>query len=126
MMSSRLRMTDQAFRCGGDGHMMRLLFTKMLGHLFMSCGISRAGHATRVWCRGPYAVWFLLLTIPCILRGWAMKVGHNRKCQDRDINRRSVWEPPGVYDNSRAIEMKCLSEAVNTALRDYTLPWSVL
>lgn len=119
-------MTEMAFRYGGDGHMMRLLFTKMLGHLFTSCGIFRAGHATRVWRRDPYAVWNLLLTIPCILRGWAIKVGHNRKNQDRDINRRNVWEPPDVYDNSRAFDMTYFSEAVKTAVRDYTSPWSVL
>lgn len=27
-------MTDLAFRCGGDGHVMHLLFTQMLAYLF--------------------------------------------------------------------------------------------
>lgn len=112
-------MTDLAFRCGGDGHVMHLLFTQMLAYLFPVAS-TKAGHTTRTWRRDPYAVWCPLVTIAGILRGSAAKVGHNRKYQGRYINRRSAWEPPGVYENSRAFTMTCFFEAVNIAARDYT------
>lgn len=103
-------MTDLTLEAGGYEHVMHRTLQIPSEISLLSCGIFQAGRATRRL--GILCCAIALAHCTRISRGRVGKVIHDREYQDRDINRRSIWEPLDASQNSRGSKRTYFFEAV--------------